>query len=106
MQASDVLITENQRLAQKENSQLTFNLDNDRIEVNPLVQFIQSKNRYGSYQAYQERMHIFYYKLLFCKNPKLPPPLQNTLADVEVCSGSRQFKILNRLALQIRMTGL
>jgi len=102
---SDVLTNENKRLSKKENCQLVFNVDNDLEEINPnLVRFIQSmveEDSGSEVTKHTRKVRIYFIicLLLYCKNPKLPPPLQNILADVvEVCSGSCQLlRILNRL---------
>ena len=59
-----MLLTKNRRLAQKDNSQLTFNLDNDLKEVNPLLlQFIQSmvgEESGGEVTKHSRKVHIFF----------------------------------------------
>ena len=80
-----MLLKENRRLTKKEKSQLVFNVDDDIKEVNPLlVQLIQSMVGEDSgieVTKHTKKVCIYFIicLLLFCKNPKLQPPLQNIL---------------------------
>ena len=91
---------------------LWFNIDQYLEKVNPMLfNFIALITRSvrerrkatlsneASDHAKKVRQYYILCLLLYCTNPKQPPPLHNLLADaVEVSGGSRQLlKLLNRL---------
>ena len=87
---------------------LFISINDSLNNVNPLLlQFLTSitdtirERKTSNITSHAKKIRMFFIlcQLMFCTNPKKPPPIYDIVADtVEVCGGSRKLmRILNRL---------